>query len=385
MQVLPTREFHERVKKVQEELQSRRLDALLAFSDEAEPTNVRYLSDYWPSFETAAVLVPLEDEPMLLIGPESETYANHRSRIHNIHRILEFRESSEPEYPGAKLSSFEEVFSIASQGSKIRKLGIAGLSMMPVTIYKAIEQVMRDGEIVRADDILLEMRISKSENELQLLREAYRLADMGLKAAIDSLRPGMTEIQVAAVAEYEMLSKGAEATAYPFWCVSGTNTNQAISRSTYRKVKKNEIIQICVGARVGGYCSSVGRPVVIGKMPEKIRKLIECGAAANERAFEILRSGIIASEVEKSVTKLIKEKGFGDFILYGPCHGVGLMECEPPWIESTSTYTIQPNTTFAVDTFLANKNHGIRFENGARVTLDEVERLNRTENAAISV
>jgi hypothetical protein len=51
------------------------LDAIVVHSNEADPGNVRYSSDYWPVFESAGVVVPRDGEPILLVGPESETYA----------------------------------------------------------------------------------------------------------------------------------------------------------------------------------------------------------------------------------------------------------------------------------------------------------------------
>ena len=62
-------------------------DALLAFGNEAEPQFARYLSDYWPSFETCGVLLMQKGDPVLLIGPESYTFASDRSRIPDIRRL----------------------------------------------------------------------------------------------------------------------------------------------------------------------------------------------------------------------------------------------------------------------------------------------------------
>jgi Xaa-Pro aminopeptidase len=64
-------------------------------------------------------------------------------------------------------------------------------------------------------------------------------------------------------------------------------------------------------------------------------------------------------------------------MLYGPCHGIGLMEVERPWMESTSQYELQPNMTFQVDTFFYDKDFGLRWENGVRVTEDGVEKLSQ--------
>ena len=113
---IPLSEFQERVRKVQAELAKRGLDALLTFGNEAEPQFVRYFTDHWPAFETAGVAIPVEGEPLLLIGPESLTFAQSRSKITNIRQILEYRESAEPEYPGKALDTFQSVFDELSRG-----------------------------------------------------------------------------------------------------------------------------------------------------------------------------------------------------------------------------------------------------------------------------
>ena len=97
---IPDSEFKERVVRVQEKMTQEGFDMLLCYGNEAEPQFVRYFSDYWPSFETAGVLIPKKGEAKLLIGPESYTYAADRSRIADIKLLKAFRESSEPEYPG---------------------------------------------------------------------------------------------------------------------------------------------------------------------------------------------------------------------------------------------------------------------------------------------
>jgi len=69
----------------------------------------------------------------------------------------------------------------------------------------------------------------------------------------------------------------------------------------------------------------------------------------------------------------VKGRGYGEFLLYGPCHGLGMIEVERPWMESTSDYMLQENMTFQVDTFLFRKEYGLRWEDGVRITKDGVE------------
>ena len=81
---IPREEYAERVKKVQRTMEKEGYDLILCYGNEAEPQFVRYFSAYWPSFETAGVLIPAQGDPLLLIGPESFTYASDRSVIPDI-------------------------------------------------------------------------------------------------------------------------------------------------------------------------------------------------------------------------------------------------------------------------------------------------------------
>ena len=78
---IPDVEFKTRIERTRKVMAGCGIDTLLAFSTESEPFAVRYYSDYWPSFETAAVLIPAGGEAALLIGPESMTFASARSKI----------------------------------------------------------------------------------------------------------------------------------------------------------------------------------------------------------------------------------------------------------------------------------------------------------------
>lgn len=372
---IPNSEFQERIKRIQKELATRGLDALLTFGSEAEPAFVRYLSDYWPAFETAGVLVPVEGQPILIIGPESLTYAQSRSKIEKIRRILEYRESSEPEYPGVPLDTFPSVFDEISGGRGVNRLGVAGYAVAVAPVYEALREAMADGELVRADDILIEMRKVKSANELELMRQAFRISEQAVKAVLNNIKPGMTELQVVGIAQGVMYRNGAEYEGHPIYVLSGRHSANAIGRPTHKKLVEGEIIQLNIGARVGGYSSSVGRPICLGHMPDDVRGFLQMGLDAANKTMEIMRAGMKAKDVALQIKDFVTAGGYGDCILYGPCHGIGLMECEHPWIETNSEYDLLENYTFQVDSFLYTQNYGARWEDGVRVTKGGVEQF----------
>ena len=90
--------------------------------------------------------------------------------------------------------------------------------------------------------------------------------------------------------------------------------------------------------------------------------------------MEWMKSGVIAADVAKKYRALFNDRGYANNFLYGPCHGLGMIEVEPPWMEETSEYALTENMTFNVDTFLFEPNEfGLRWENGVRVTETGVE------------
>jgi len=350
-------------------INSKGYDAVLIFSTESEPAGVRYFSDYWPSFETAGVLIPIEESPVLLIGPESLTFARARSKIKTIIQMKDFRESSQPEYPGSTLPSWKDVI----HQYHIRRIGICGWHMLPYSIYSALVSELGHENIHDADEMLRSLTMYKSENELACLRASARISEIAFQPVLEQIKPGMTEIELVGIATAAMLANGAETTGYPIWCCSGPNSIQAISRPTYRQVKKGEIIHFSIGARVSGYAASIGRPVVIGKCPDEIKKFLQVGLDAENLTIDLLRAGANAGEVARTVHKYIQEKGYGKTILYGPAHGCGLMECEYPFVETNSRFVIEENMVFMADIFLADKKMGFRWEDGVIVKKDKTE------------
>ena len=347
------------------------LDTLLAFSTESEPFAVRYYSDYWPSFETAAVLIPAEGEAALLIGPESMTFASARSKINRIIRMKDFRESSQPEYPGNAMTNWAAILA----EFKPKRLGIAGWHMFPHIMMEGLRAAAGACAIVNADEVVRSVVMTKSENELNCLRQAARISEAGFKAVLENIKPGMTEAQLVGIAAGAMLAGGAEATGYPIWCCSGPNSTQAISRPTHRRVKTGEIIHFSIGAKVAGYSASIGRPVVLGKCPDPMRKFMQVGLDAENMTIDLMRAGTVAGEVARKVHGWIKSRGYGSAILYGPAHGCGQMECEYPFVETSSAFILEENMAFMVDIFLAEKQHGFRWEDGIIVRNGAPEQL----------
>ena len=335
--------------------------ALSAGAGEVLYNGIR-LPDEWPP-RTDAFAV--KGEPALIIGPESLTYASMRTKIPNIIQIMDFRESSQPDYPGSKLPKWTDVV----KRYKLRKVGLSGFYLVPYVMMVNLAKAMGGiKNVVPADDIVRPLYMRKSAAEIRCLKAAAKASEAGFKAILAAIRPGMTESELCGIATKAMTAAGAETTGYPIWCCSGPNSCQAISRPTMRTVKRGEIIHFSIGAKVEGYSASIGRPVVLGKCPESTRKFLQVGLDAANMTFDEMRAGRKAGDVAKKIHQFVIDKGYGDTLLYGPCHGTGQMECEYPFLETSSTYTLEAGMTFMQDMFMhRGTKDGFRWEDGLLV------------------
>lgn len=372
---IPKQEFYDRIAKFQVNIKAAGLDACLVHASESDMANVRYLSEYWPTFEASAVFVPAEGASVLLVGPESDQYGAQRSVFTNIEKMIEYRESAEPECPGMDFASYKDIIAKYTPKAEIKKLGIVGWSITPLPVYMALKEQLPEVELVKADATFLPLRFVKSENEHDCMRKAYAISELAVEAIINEIKPGMTELQVIGIAQREIYKHGGEYEGHSLYCFCGPSTNNAISRPTHNKIVKNEVIQLNIGARVSGYSSSVGLPISIGPLPERKKRLVNFGLEAHFKTMEMLSAGIPAGGVVKDYEAWVKSKGFDKYLLYGPCHSIGMMEVEQPWMESTSNYMLEKNMTFQVDTFFYDHDFGLRWENGIIVKEGGVEKL----------
>jgi Xaa-Pro aminopeptidase len=365
-------EFAERGERLQALVAEQALDVLLVNASESDFANVRYLCDYWPVFEFAGVVVPPSGPLALLIGPESETFARDRSRIGRIHKLVEYRESADPAYPDIEVDSYRSVFGDVGVPAP-RRIGIAGSFATNYVMLESLRGSFPETELVRADDLLTQLRAIKSEAELDCLRAAFRISEEAIGRVLEAIKPGMSELQVVGVAQEAIYQRGAEYEGMVQYVMSGPNSRHAISRASHRILRAGEVVQLNISARVAGYSSGVGRPIALGRLRPDQREILDFALDAHRATASWLRAGVTASDIAKRYRRLFSDGGRDELYLYGPCHGLGLIEVEPPWMEETSDYPLAENMTFQIDTFVVNDEFGARWENGARITEDGIE------------
>ncbi len=372
---IPHNEYLDRIEKASKLVRERGLDVMLVVSTESDYANARYFSGFWPLFERAGVAISANGDAALLAGPESAIFSKDRSHIDKVFVLKEFRESADPSYPELHADTFEDVFkAIGVTGKKI-KIGLGSYVECTLPIYEGLKESFPEAEIVKCNDIMVELRKIKSANELACIREGFRIIDLATDEVIKNLKPGVTELEMVGVAQRVIYENGAEYEGLPMYVFSEASTRHAISRSSYRKIGKGDIVQLNLSAKIDGYSPATGIPVVMGKLEGERRRIVEFCLEAHKWTTEQIKAGVLASDIAKGFYKLYEENGMKDNFVYGPCHGTGMIEVEAPWMETDSNYKLEENMTFQVDTFISGPTFGCRWEKGIAVTKDGCESM----------
>ena len=370
---IPDWEYQERIKKAAALVRERGLDVMVVCSTESDYANARYFSGFWPLFERAGVAISATGDAALLVGPESAVFGKDRSKIDKVFVLREFRESADPSYPELQASTFSDVFKAIGVTGEHIKIGLGSYVECTLPIFEGLRDSYPKAEIVKCGEIMVKLRQIKSENELACIREGFRIIEKATDEVIKNLRPGVTELQMVGVAQRVIYEHGAEYEGLPMYVFSEESTRHAISRSCYREIKKGDIVQLNLSAKIDGYSPSIGLPVSMGKLEGERREIVEFCRPMHEWTGAQMKAGVMASDIAKGFLQMYKDAGYEKNYVYGPCHGTGMIEVEAPWMETSTDYLLEENMTFQVDTFISGPTFGCRWEKGVAVKKDGIE------------
>ena len=365
---IPDYEYVERRKKCVEMMKEQNLDVMIVNGTESDYANPRYFCGFWPLFERVGVAIAANGNAAVMVGPESVIFAGDVSRIKNIYPCLYYREGANPSYPEIKTNTYNDVLEDLGVKGKHIRIGIGGYMETTVVMMDGLKECYPEAEIVNADNIMVSLRQIKSENEIACIREGFRIAQIATDEVVKALRPGVTELQMVGIAQKAVYENGAEYEGLPMYVFSEESTRHAISRSSYRKFQKGDIVQLNLSAKIDGYSAAIGYPIVLGKLEGKRRDVVMFGLEAHNWSQKQIKAGVRASEIAENFYKYYVDNGYKDNFVYGPLHGTGMIEVEAPWVETTSHYNLQPNMTFQIDTFISTDTFGVRWEKGIAVT-----------------
>ena len=376
---IPKEEYAARIQKAAAMAAERGLDVLVFTSTESDFANVRYFTGYYTLWERSGVVISASGEAAMIVGPEAYATACDYSIVKNIFSLTSYRESADPDYPEVDVRTFRDVFkSVGVTGERIR-IGMGSFLDTNVEIYLDMKKNYPKAEIVQADEIVKLLRRKKSVNELACLRAAYDITERTLQNVLQEMRPGLSESNIVGITQKYIYEFGAEDQGMVQYVLSDRATRHALSRAyPDRIIRRDSFVQLDLAARVDGYSAALAVPVAMSKYtPEQLR-CVEFGRDVHEWIKPQLREGVIASDIANGVIKYYKDHGFGNNYLYGPLHGLGMIEVEAPWVETSTDYALEEGFCYQIDTFLIAEEFGLRWEEGITITKEGFEQFNKT-------
>lgn len=349
----------------------RDLDIALVYYDEFNIGNGWYLTGWCPQFESGAVLVPKAGKPMLLGGPESEPFAKLDSAITETRNFPVFMVPDE-EYPNAAIIDFPALFRELTRGGKrLKKVGLVGGDRMPAACHRQIVDGFRGVELVDITQEFVSLRYMKSPWELKQIRAAFALADECYDAMKETIRAGVSEIEVAAAGEYAARSRGATGFGFSAIVGSGARSNAVVPTASSKKLKAGEMVMIGIAPKVRGYAGVVGDSLpVSGKCTRKQAEAIKHLKEVFHLTKEQLMPGKTGKEIDAPGRAYFEKHGLLEYLVCPFAHTIGLHEAEAPFFGPNGADPLKPGMAVCVDvSFFGHPEwHGARIETGYEIT-----------------
>lgn len=211
-------------------------------------------------------------------------------------------------------------------------------NLFPNAVFKAVE------------DKLNELRLIKDESELAILREAARLADLGVEVGVSAIKEGVSELEIVAKIEYELKKKGVREMSFSTMVLTGAKTAAPHGVPDLEQIQKGDLILFDLGVILDGYCSDITRTVAYHTINDKQREIYDTVLKAQVAAVEASKPGTEIGKIDRTARDIITAAGYGEYFTHRIGHGLGIDVHEFPSLNATNinqlrtgmTYTIEP-------------------------------------------
>lgn len=230
------------------------------------------------------------------------------------------------------------------------------------------------------------LREVKRPEEIGEIAAAARIADRAFAQIVREIKPGMTELAIAARLEFLLKSLGASRPSFETIVGSGPNGALPHAKPGARRVRRGDFIVIDFGAFHRGYCSDMTRTVVLGKPTDKHKRIYGIVRDAQLAGLRAVRTGVSGKQADAAARWVIEAAGFGKQFGHGLGHGVGMEVHELPRLGKLSDNILQENSVVTVEpgVYLPGWG-GVRIEDLVAVTKTGVRILSKSKKDLIVI
>lgn len=365
---MPTTDLHAHLGQLATLARAGGVDVVLV----APGPDLRYLTGYDAKpLERLTCLVVPADETAVLVVPTLERPGAQASPAGSLD-IVDFGETDDP-YAGV---------AALLEARHVRAAVVAVDNLMWAEKLLAFQQAFPEATIRLAGDLIVEMRIRKSPDEVTALRAAGAAIDSVHVRMGEWLRPGRTEAAVAADIAGAILDSGHVSVDFTI-VGSGPNGASPHHDSSERVIEPGDPVVVDIGGTMAsGYCSDSTRTYVAGGgegPPAGFADYYAVLQRAQDAACAHARPGVTCASVDEAARAIIRDAGFGEFFIHRTGHGIGLQGHEDPYIVVGNERLLEPGMAFSIEPgiYLPGR-HGARIEDVLVCTETGAERLNTT-------
>jgi Xaa-Pro aminopeptidase len=361
-------DFLTRQRKLRGHLATTRFDGLLI----SHLPNIRYLCGFTGS---AGLLLVEEAGSVFFTDVRYDTQAHEEVKAAKVvianksvlTALGEFLAGRRRRTKGWTIGIEAEHFTIAEK-KRLTKLRPSGVNLKDAPAMVERARMVKDGE------------------ELQLIRTAVGLGAKLFDRALEVIRPGVKEVEVAAEMELAARRGGAEEMSFPTIIASGARSALPHGRATQQAVAPGGFVVCDFGVILAGYCSDQTRTVWVGEPSKEARQAYEAVKEAQEAAIAAVRPGARVGEVDAAARKVLSKAGLGRYFTHSTGHGVGLEIHEAPRVAAGQKEVLKPGMVITIEpgVYFPGK-WGVRIEDMVAVNDGGCEVLTPTSKDFLAV
>jgi Xaa-Pro aminopeptidase len=239
---------------------------------------------------------------------------------------------------------------------------------------------------VAASGLVEALRARKESQEIAQMRKAGILASEVVAGVLKLLKPGVRELEIAAEIEYQMRLRGASGPAFETIVAFGERSAYPHARPTARRLRKNELVVLDLGAILGHYCSDITRTVFVGRASVRIRRWYRAVQEAQAAAVAAARSGTRCGDVDAAARGVLARYRLDSYFVHSTGHGLGLEVHEDPRVARGQKHVLVPGNVITIEPGVYVPGvGGIRIEDDVAVHADRNEVLTRVPRDFIEI
>ncbi|HVO81859.1 MAG TPA: Xaa-Pro peptidase family protein [Terriglobales bacterium] len=352
-------------------LRQHRLDALLI----THLPNLRYLCGFTGS--AGALLV--SDNAAVFVS-DGRYKAQARAEVQSARVLIS------PKSPLVAAAEWLKAKRKKGRHSRPGKLGIEA-EHLTVAGRRRIAEVLPSGVRLKAAPPLVEQaRMAKDAEEIERIRAAVLLGARLFDRALQTIRPGVKEAEVAAEIEYAARRAGAEQMSFETIIAAGERSALPHGRASEAPIPAQGFVVCDFGVILAGYCSDMTRTLYVGRPTDEARNVYETVREAQQAAVSAVRPGVSVGEVDRAARKLLQKNKLGRYFTHSTGHGVGLEIHEIPRVAAGQTEILRPGMVITIEpgVYIPGK-WGVRIEDMVVVTERGCEVLTPTGKELIAI